>query len=80
MLLQAPLRLPAAPSMDGDLGGQWRQALGCWAPEGQRVCLHFPPAVPAPALVLPPREQIVGRAWCSWPSPDVSPHVPAIDG
>lgn len=45
-------------------------------PEEQRVSLHFPPAVPAPTSW----EQIVGCAWCSWPLPDVSLHVTAIDG
>lgn len=63
----------------GSQGGH-RGLRAAVAPEGQRVCLHFPPSMPAPALVLLPREQIVGCAWCSWPSPDVSPRVPAIDG
>lgn len=45
-------------------------------PGGLLVCLCFPLML-APLL---PQEQIIGCSWCSWPSPDVSPHVQAIDG
>lgn len=60
--------------------GWLERVLGAVAVEWQCACLHFPPAVPALALAPPPQEQIVGCTWCSWPSPDVSPRVPAIDG
>lgn len=78
-----PFSSPLPPAWMGTCGGSRSRHRGvgmAFSPEGQCVCLCFPLAVPAPALALPPQEQIVGCALCSWPSPDVSPRVPAIDG
>lgn len=83
VLLKAPLQLPTAPSMDGELGVSQSGCRGVGAAvalEGQYVCLCFLLAMSAQVLLLLPRKQIVGCAGCSCSSPDVSPCVPAIDG